>query len=506
MVFSRFLCLAVLAFAALSASAEFTVDYRGEASVNVGSGDFAPYYIASNGHGTVNTPVGAYLRASVWRGMDTSTRFSWGFGADGIAGAGKGTTYARYDATDLQWYNHKLGLSSLWVQQLYGEVKYRGVFLVAGLKEYESQMLDSRLSSGDVTFSGNTRPMPGVRAGFIDFQNIPFTKGWVQIQGAIGYERSTDGDWVLDHFNHYTGHYNTDWWYNYKYCYFRTKPSERFSVTFGMQAAGQFGGTTVKYREGEVIKTIRHDSDFGTFIDMLLPRGGDEYYVGNHIGSWDAKARYRLRSGIEISAYMQKPWEDGSGIGFLNGFDGLWGIEFKNAGEHNLLQGAVVEYLDFTNQSGPIHWDVHDNPGSNLYGIATGYDNYYNNFLTNGYALYGRSIGTPFLPGPFYNLKGQNEFLCTRVRGFHVGALGALSSALDWRVMLSWRKGWGTYKMPFLQPRTNTSMLAECTWHPARVSRLAVKAQVSFDKGSLYGDNFGALVSVSWHGLLTFVK
>lgn len=328
----------------------------------------------------------------------------------------------------------------------------------------------------------------------------------MQIQGAVGYERATDDGWVEDHFNHLTGHYNTGWWYNYKYCYFRTRPSERLSVTLGMQAAGQFGGSTVTYKSGNEVSVARHDTGLQAFLDMLVPRGGDAYVVGNHVGSWDVKARYRLRSGIEVSAYMQKPWEDGSGIGFLNGFDGLWGLEFKNAAGRHIVQGAVLEYLDFTNQSGPIHWDVADRPGSNLYGVATGHDNYYNNFLTNGYALYGRSIGTPFIPGPFYNLAGQNEFICTRLRGFHAGALGALGASVDWRMMLSWRKGWGTYVMPFLEPRTDTSMMAECTWRPARVPGLAVKAQVAFDTGRLYGDNFGALISVSWRGMLTFVK
>ncbi len=72
--------------------------------------------------------------------------------------------------------------------------------------------------------------------------------------------------------------------------------------------------------------------------------------------------------------------------------------------------------------------------------------------------------------------------------------------------MLSWRKGWGTYMQPFLEPRTDMSAMAEAVWRPARVPGLAVKAQVAFDTGKLYGDNFGALISVSWRGLLTFVK
>ena len=34
--------------------------------------------------------------------------------------------------------------------------------------------------------------IPGVEAGFLGFQNIPFTNGWVQIGGAISYGRFTD--------------------------------------------------------------------------------------------------------------------------------------------------------------------------------------------------------------------------------------------------------------------------------------------------------------------------
>ena len=85
----RLLSTAAMALAAVCAMAEFTVDYRGEAAVNAGSGDFAPYYMASNVHGTVNAPIGAYLRAGLWHRMDSTARFSWGFGAEGIAEIGR---------------------------------------------------------------------------------------------------------------------------------------------------------------------------------------------------------------------------------------------------------------------------------------------------------------------------------------------------------------------------------------------------------------------------------
>ncbi|WP_289645618.1 hypothetical protein, partial [uncultured Muribaculum sp.] len=44
---------------------EVTIDYRGEIIENLGTGDFAPYYMASNVYGTVTQPYSTLLRASL---------------------------------------------------------------------------------------------------------------------------------------------------------------------------------------------------------------------------------------------------------------------------------------------------------------------------------------------------------------------------------------------------------------------------------------------------------
>ena len=67
----------------------------------------------------------------------------------------------------------------VWLQQLYARAQFRNVFFTLGMRERESVLVNQRLSSGDLCFSGNIRPMPGVTAGFADFCNIPLTGGWV---------------------------------------------------------------------------------------------------------------------------------------------------------------------------------------------------------------------------------------------------------------------------------------------------------------------------------------
>ncbi len=495
--------LSILAIMAVpfAVSSQVTVDYEATVMGNVSSGDFSPYYISANNHGVMPQKNSALGRIAAWHDMDTTRRLSYGFGVDVIGGWSDNATYSAYDASSSQFYSHEEKPASLWIQQLYGEVKYRGVFMTFGLKEYDSAMLDNELSSGDLIQSGNARPIPELRAGFVNFQNIPFTNGWVQIQGEISYGKTTDSDWIEDRFGYYSSRYTTGGWYTYKRCYFRTMPSQPFSITIGAQAAGQFRGTTHRYNKGKEYYTEVRENKFRDFFDMFIPKTGEEGYVkGNHLGSWDFMARYRLKNGDELKAYFQWPWEDGSGIGKLNGFDGLWGLEYKNS-HKGFINGVVVEYLDFTNQSGPIHWDQVDNAGTTITDTdATGGDNYYNNINYNGYAHYGMSIGSPMFRSTLYNQDGYLNYLDNRFRGFHIGVMGNVIPELEYRLLGSWRKSWGTYGAPRLIPRECTSLMVETKYAVPNVDGLKLKAQLAFDDGRLYGDNFGAMLSVTYSG------
>lgn len=491
--------MAAIVATAITATAEEPFA-RLEATVtgSMATGDFAPYYISSNNHGIITQPDNALLRLKATSPLHTNGRWGYGFGVDVVTGYSSATDYAKYDAATVSWHSESERPAAIWLQQLYFDLRHRSVFLTVGLKEHQSALLDNRLSSGDLTESGNARPIPEVRAGFVDFQDIPFTDGWVQIQGEIGYGKSTDADWTRNHFNHYTTFITTDWWYNYKRAYFRTDPDQPLSVTVGMQAAAQFSGDKTTYSGGKITAEEKHDLKVRDFFDMLILKTGDEgYYKGNHVGSWDFKARYRLPNSDELSAYFQWPWEDGSGIGKLNGFDGLWGLQYHSSDKSRIINGAVIEYLDFTNQSGPLHWDPEDNPGTTLRDQATGADNYYNNFFFNGYSHYGMSIGSPFLRSPLYNTNGILRYLCNRTRGCHIGISGTVNHALDYRMLFSYRKSWGSAFTPLIDPVSSTSMLVECNYRLN--TDIDFKAQLAFDAGKVYGNSFGALVSVSYH-------
>ena len=186
----------------------------------------------------------------------------------------------------------------------------------------------------------------------------------------------------------------------------------------------------------------------------------------------------------------------------MNGFDGIWGLEYKSGDKNAIVSGAVVEYIDFTNQSGPMHWAPSNHPGTEYTDQATGGDNYYNNFRCNSYMNFGMSQGSPFIPATIYNRLGNGKVRDNRIRGFHVGVSGNAWAPLEYRLMFSYRKSWGTYSVPRLATIDDVSMMVEGIYSFKQVEGLSVKGQIAFDRGDLLGDNFGVLLSVNYKGLL----
>ena len=484
------------------------IQYSAEALASYGDGDLAPYYMTANRYGKLTQTKNIQLDLGFKRDFDMSKKWSWSYGAEIVTGVASKThySYTQFNGTETISFSADERPATIWLQQLYGELKYRSLFLSVGVKDRASGMLNFALSSGDVIQSGNARSIPQVRAGFVDFQDIPLTKHFLQILGEFSYGAMMDKKWYENHFNHYNGHYNADGLYHYKRVYFRTKTSNPFSATFGGQIVCLFGGDTYYYQGGKLVKTMHNKQDLDAFWQALLPRdtGVEGYYQGQSLGSWDINLRYRFKDNTQVKAYVQNLWEDGSGMGKLNGWDGLWGLEYV-APKPGIISGAVAEYIQFTNQGGPMHWDPVDEVGTTLNQYqATGADNYYNNGFYNSYCNYGMSLGTPFSKEPIRNLDGSVSYKHTRVKGYHFGINGDPFEGFSYRVLGSWRKSFGTYNAPLLTPQECTSFMVEARYKIKSVKGLSIKGEFAADFGKLYGDNVGGAVTVSYQGLFNF--
>lgn len=502
-------CLAAVSADEPADSAYF-ISYEGSVNVWGSTGRLAPYYILTGNQGRFTQGDGAELDLQLERPLRLNKRFEYAFGAEALAGWQRDVDYSRYNPDNQQFYVHGERPGAVRLQQLWGAVKYRGVFLQAGMRSQNNSLFNQRLGSGDMILSNNARPIPRVSAGFVDFQNIPFTNGWVQIQGELSWGKFMDSRWLENHYNYYNSFITTGAYMHYARCYFRTNPQQPLSVTVGMQHAAQFGGSSVWRKDGKVTSQHKNSVKAKDFINALFPwTGGSStttgdvaYYDGNHLGSWDLRIRYRLPNSTKITAYMQSPYEDGSGIGKLNGFDAVWGLEYEAANKAGWLTGAVAEYIDFTNQSGPMHWAPGDFPGTGVPSQATGADDYYNNYMYNGWANYGLAIGNPFCVSPIYNTDGYMRFLHNRVRGFQLGAEGMIGSSVDWLAKLSYRTSWGTPLMPALHRTHDTSALLQAAWRVSYLPGLKIKGAIAFDAGKLIGNNFGAFIALSYSGIL----
>ncbi|MFR8356153.1 MAG: hypothetical protein ACLVEJ_11210 [Parabacteroides sp.] len=150
--------------ASLNSYAQFTkgLSYRAETGVSFSGGEHTPFWLTANKQGLSSIEKNnGYLRAGVFRELESDKRFSYAFGAD-LAVA----------------YNFT---STFVVQQLYADLKYRCLGLSIGSKERHSEFNNSLLSSGGLTFSGNARPIPQVRIGI--FQEYATCSGNKRLVG-----------------------------------------------------------------------------------------------------------------------------------------------------------------------------------------------------------------------------------------------------------------------------------------------------------------------------------
>lgn len=507
---NRIIIAIIAAAAALPSAAEVDIDYSATLAAGVADGGLAPYHIATMEGGRFTSGGMTLLGLEAHHSMSDSTRWAWGAGVEVWGGYNRKASYGRYNGSTGQMTVNWQRPAALWLQQAYVSGRYRGMTLTIGQRE-QRPVTVGRNSSGDLTRSGNSRPLPGAGLRFRDFLDVPLTRGWVQALMELSFNCSTDASWIENHYVGRGGFVTTGYWLSYKSLYLRSKPSQLVVVTLGLQTNCQFGGTKTSYDlQGNVTGVEKMESDFKTFLKSVVPGGEsgttnpDKFCVGNHVGSVDVAVDWHIgQTGKTLRAYLQNPFEDGSSLGKMNGWDGLWGLEYR-AGEHDAVSNIVVEYLDLTNQSGPMHWAPADNPGTQVPNQATGADDYYNNHAYNGYHTAGLSIGSPMVSSPLWNRDGYMQYRDNLLRGVHVAVEGELTREWRYRAVYSHRKAWGTPFVPRVTGVTADCFLLEATYVPRRMPRLAVRARLGIDRGTLAGNNVGGLVTATYSGDFSF--
>lgn len=415
-------------------------------------------------------------------------------------------------------YGTDLGLgagleSNLFLHQLYLDLDYKWLGMSMGMKECWSDK-NRYLSTGALTWSGNSQPIPEFRIGIPDYVRVPILGRWFSVKGHIGYGRLTDDKWRRQHGN---GYYVDGILFHSKSAFIRFGDEDRFPLraTLGLEMNNIFGGT--KHINGVEQELPSDAAMYWTVLFPFHQVGKQGNVDGDNVGSWHLNFDYSLQD-WHIGTYYEHFFEDHSSMlgieyknntegekGFIfygfryNWFDGLFGIEVNAPEGVPFFKNAVFEFLNTRGQSGPIcnSADMYTESLPVVEEID-GRDGMYNHWIYDSYSHWGYAIGNPVLISPVYNDDGYARFRSNRVQMFHLGIDGGITEKIDYRMLATTTKHWGCYGAPLKEVERVTSVMLECSyWFGGAYDwKFTLSGAMDFDSGDLLGNNRGVMLTV----------
>lgn len=448
-------------------------------------GDHNPFWFQTNRQGLVSPRTDSgFVEIGAVREPEHDRRFSWGAGVD-IA---------------VPWR----GQSPWVIQQLYGEIRYRCLNLMVGAKEMWGEFNNPWLSSGNLMYSGNARPVPQARIGIFDYADIWGTDGWLGVKGYIAYGKYTDDAWQRDWVEPDTK-YTKGVLFHSKGIWIRNGNPEKFPLVLecGLEMATQFGGTSYN---AEYPGSVYHSpTTLKDWVKAFIPYPGNSDTLvgeqtnvqGNMTGAWQFCLSWQDPSGWGVKGYYEHYFEDHSMLFIEYPWkDGLFGIEGRLP-DNPFVTSVVYEFIYSKDQSGPVLWDKNDDIPEQVSGV----DGYYNHYIYDGWSHWGMGMGNPLALSPVYNNPHDIRFLSTRLKGHHFGISGDPAPGWKWRVMFSTTRNWGTYITPLREVMDAYSGLAEVSWRPPRLKGWEGTLGVAMDRGSYIGNSTGVMIRISKSGV-----
>jgi hypothetical protein len=464
-----------------------SITYLAETRATFSGGDNTPFWLVNNlqGLGSIKKNNG-FVRGAVFKDIDKGKRFSWGAGLDLVAG-----------------WNLTAPFS---IHQAYAEVKYRSLNALIGSKEIWGDFNDPKLSSGNILYSGNSMPIPQLRLGIFDYADFWGTKGWFAVKGYIAYGMFTDSNWQKTWAAPDSKH-TADVLYHSKGLWLRGGKTSVFPLqgVIGIEMATQFGGKS--YKDGQVVKMPHGIKDWlKAFFPQYGKRdtfnGQQSTIEGNMLGAYNIALSWLPNADWNVKAYYEHYFDDQSQMTFEYGWkDGLYGIEAQLP-TNRIVSSIVYEYLYTKDQTGAVN---HDSTSSIPEQIS-GRDNYYNHSVYQGWQHWGMGIGNPLVLSPIYNSDRSLSFRTTRVEAHHIGFSGNPTPEINYRVLLSYSRNWGSYAYPLPEIEDNFNSLVEISWKPLNLKGWYLKGALAFDNGDLIGKSFGGMVTIGKTGNFSLSK
>lgn len=466
------------------------IRYRAQVSGLASTSQQTPFWLRSNEFGTIplESPGGILS-----------------VGATGLWGQA-GNRKKPYVKASVEAVGNATRNSRFILPEAYAAVGLGHAELYIGRRREINGLSDTLLTSGSYAYSGNAVPITQVRLGTKDFAPLHFTANIIAFNAFVSHGWFSNTDSMRNAYLHA------------KALYVRIgKPTWKVRFYGGMAHYAQWGGYS-KYLDNSLSNNGHLPSDFQAFKKAFWPSalGGSDIggftkfdslnRSGNHLGSIDIALEISLKTS-NLFFYIQRPWEDMSGVVFGNLPDGLYGARWKNLNSDPTvgfrLKHITAEFMTTLDQSGPFEEKT----------LPKGADDYFNNYqYIDGWTNERRVIGTPFftrwmdsdpkwhrLPAGRVRQMVSNN----RVQLFHLGLLGQFASGINVRALLSqsWNYGRPTRPEPITVFK-QFSGLAEVIVPSKGLGGLEYKASLAVDVGDWLPSSVGVMVGIRKTGWL----
>ena len=449
----------------------------------VASGGQTPFWLRAKQYGTMPTGVPPLLRLEAALRADftpfadstrkkTKKNWDWGYGLNAVANVG--------------------GSSKVFVPEYYLKLKYRAFEGYVGRRREVVGLVDTALTMGAYSWSGNALPMPKVQVGFMDYTPLKFTKGLVAFKGWFAHGIFDDTFFVQHALLHQ------------KQLYLRFgKTHWRVKLYGGINHQVMWGGKSDFYTtNGKPPGDLRAYFYVVTGLRLTGEAANPDLSnfdatnrIGNHLGTIDVGATVELNNSV-LFGYRQSIFEDGSLFYLTSIIDGLNGLSWQNKRQNYQMvyfRKITAEYLYTKSQGGSVFG------AGNL---LRGKDNYFNHAqFKNGWSYLGRGIGTPFITPnadtqerfPYNGFEFTNN---NRVAVWHLAAEAIVNRDINVTLRGSWSSNLGNYDLPFTNKPKQFSGLLTCQVPVKWLGGSHLSGSLALDNGQLYQNS-----SAVWLGL-----
>jgi hypothetical protein len=436
----------------------------------------------------------------------------------------------------------KRNLEETFIYQGYVNLRLGKLTLMMGRQEFTLGQYSEDLSSGSFLVSNNAKPIPRIGIGFYDYVEIPYTKGWLYVKGAINHGWLDNDRLEHSKFNKPLLHE--------KFLYLKTG-NIPINPHIGLIHTAIYGGEDANGKKAGVDYWAVF---FGKGSSVSDNRGEETNALGEHLGILDFGLNTSL-VGYDFTFYYQIPITSSGGYtaNFSRNKDFILGLLMEREGK-SLLTGFTYEWVRTNIQLGEgipdpnvdgkfivpsdpadqeflrqyysgLGYPVEDFTTErewwtfletyNNYGLTYGgREDYYNNYLFK-HIYNDRVIGNPlFITKPTLQRWANNSdgpyVISNRILGHHFGLRGWFMDQLQYRLLFTftrnrgaWQEYGGRTKWEGIKldpdfdwywkgDRDQYYTLLELGYHPERWKNFEFTLGMGYDFGEIYS-NFGFL-------------